>query len=108
MKIEDISEQHDTFDTKVILTYTDHGEEKVIEGMGNGSHIDAVKHGLCQQAGYNTILTLYTEHALTKGSDSQAASYIELDGCRKRKEGLWRRRQLRILPVPPSARSSVR
>ena len=61
----------------MILTYTDHGQEKVIEGFGNGP-IDAVKHGLCQQAGYNTRLTMYTEHALTKGSDSQAASYIQL------------------------------
>ena len=77
VKIEDISEQHDEYDTKVILTYTDHGVEKVIEGYGNGP-IDAVKHGLCQQAGYNTRLTMYTEHALTKGSDSQAASYIQL------------------------------
>lgn len=76
-KIEDISDDHSEFDTKVILTYTDHGEEKIIEGYGNGP-IDAVKHGLCQQSGFRTKLTMYHEHALTLGSDSQAASYIQL------------------------------
>lgn len=77
LKLEDISEVNDEFDTKVILTYTDKDEVKQIEGFGNGP-IDAVKHGLCQQAGFRTTLTLYSEHALTTGSDSQAASYIEL------------------------------
>lgn len=77
VKIEDISEQHDVYDTKVILTFTDHDVQKTIEGYGNGP-IDAVKHGLCEQCGYNIRLTLYSEHALTKGSDSKAASYIEL------------------------------
>jgi len=77
LKLEDISEINDEFDTKVILKYTDKDEVKIIEGFGNGP-IDAVKHGLCQQAGFRTTLTLYSEHALTTGSDSQAASYIEL------------------------------
>ncbi|MDY3747269.1 MAG: 2-isopropylmalate synthase [Lachnospiraceae bacterium] len=77
VKIEDISELHEEYDTKITLTYTDHDVEKVIEGYGNGP-IDAVKHGLCQQAGFNTKLTFYSEHALTIGSDSQAASYIQL------------------------------
>ena len=77
VKIEDISDQHQEYDTKVLLTYTDHDVEKTIEGYGNGP-IDAVKHGLCQQAGFATKLTLYSEHALTMGSDSQAATYIQL------------------------------
>ncbi|MFR8317049.1 MAG: 2-isopropylmalate synthase [Catenibacillus sp.] len=77
IKIEDISEQHDVYDTKVLLTFTDHGDQKTIEGFGNGP-IDAVKHSLCEQCGYNIRLILYSEHALTKGSDSKAASYIEL------------------------------
>lgn len=76
-RIEDISDDQGEYDTKVILTYTDHGEEKIIEGYGNGP-IDAVKHGLCQQSGFRTKLTMYHEHALTLGSDSQAASYIQL------------------------------
>lgn len=75
--VEDISNQNEDFDTKIVLTYTDHGVTKVVEGVGNGP-IDAVKHAMCQQAGYNTRLTLYSEHALTKSSDAQAASYIQL------------------------------
>lgn len=77
IKIEDISELHDTFDTKVILTYTENGITKTIEGFGNGP-IDAVKHGLNLKTKYHTKLTLYSEHALTMGSDSQAATYIQL------------------------------
>lgn len=77
MRTEDISETAEGYDTKVILTYTFKDELKTIEGYGNGP-IDAVKHALCNQGGFKTKLTMYEEHALTTGSDSQAASYIEL------------------------------
>ena len=77
MRAEDISETTEGYDTKVVLTYTFKDELKTIEGFGNGP-IDAVKHALCNQGGLNTKLTMYEEHALTTGSDSQAASYIEL------------------------------
>ncbi len=76
-KVEDISDVNEEYDTKVILTYTDHDVEKVVEGFGNGP-IDAVLHGLTSVGGFDTKLTLYSEHALTKSSDAQAASYIEL------------------------------
>ena len=77
MRTEDISETVEGYDTKVVLTYTFKDELKTIEGFGNGP-IDAVKHALCNQGGFKTKLTMYEEHALTTGSDSQAASYIEL------------------------------
>ena len=77
MRAEDISETTEGYDTKVVLTYTFKDELKTIEGFGNGP-IDAVKHALCNQGGFNPKLTMYEEHALTTGSDSQAASYIEL------------------------------
>ena len=77
MRTEDISETVEGYDTKVVLTYTFKDELKTIEGFGNGP-IDAVKHALCNQGGFKTKLTMYEEHALTAGSDSQAASYIEL------------------------------
>ena len=77
MRAEDISETAEGYDTKVVLTYTFKDELKTIEGYGNGP-IDAVKHALCNQGGFKTKLTMYEEHALTSGSDSQAASYIEL------------------------------
>lgn len=77
MRTEDISETVEGYDTKIVLTYTFKDELKTIEGFGNGP-IDAVKHALCNQGGFKTKLTMYEEHALTTGSDSQAASYIEL------------------------------
>ena len=77
MRTEDISETVEGYDTKVVLTYAFKDELKTIEGFGNGP-IDAVKHALCNQGGFKTKLTMYEEHALTAGSDSQAASYIEL------------------------------
>ena len=77
MRTEDISETVEGYDTKVVLTYTFKDELKTIEGFGNGP-IDAVMHALCNQGGFKTKLTMYEEHALTTGSDSQAASYIEL------------------------------
>ncbi len=77
MKLEDIAETDDGADTKVVLTYT-HGEEiKTTEGVGNGA-IDAVKKALYKEAGFKTKLTMYEEHALTTGSDSQAVTYIQL------------------------------
>ncbi len=63
-KIEDISDSGSEYDTKVFLTYTDRGVEKVVEGFGNGP-IDAVQHGLCAESGFNIKLTMYHEHALT-------------------------------------------
>ncbi len=74
-KIEDISGENGEFDTKATIVYTDHGVEKTVDGFGNGP-IDAVKRGICEQAGFRTKLTMYNEHALTIGSDSQAATYI--------------------------------
>ena len=67
MRAEDISETTEGYDTKVVLTYTFKDELKTIEGFGNGP-IDAVKHALCNQGGFNTKLTMYEEHALTTGS----------------------------------------
>jgi 2-isopropylmalate synthase len=75
--MEDAPDNGRGFDTKVTLTYTFKDEMRTIEGFGNGP-IDAIKQGLNNQDVYNTRLTMYEEHALTTGSDSQAATYIEL------------------------------
>ena len=61
--------------TKDSMTYTFKDELKTIEGFGNGP-IDAVKHALCNQGGFNTKLTMYEEHALT--TSSSQADLIEL------------------------------
>lgn len=63
--------------TKVRVVYTDHGIEKVFEGMGNGP-IDAVQKGLETALGIEMKVLDYNEHALRSGSNAQAASYIHL------------------------------
>ena len=51
LKVEDLSgETESEFDTKVVLTYTDHGTEKQFEAVGNGP-LDAVQHGLTMTFG---------------------------------------------------------
>lgn len=65
------------FDTKVVVTYTDHGQEKTFEAVGNGP-IDAVQRGLQETIGVKIKVLDYEEHALQSGSNSQAAAYIHL------------------------------
>jgi 2-isopropylmalate synthase len=78
LKVEDLSDETESeFDTKVHLMYTDHGEEKSFEAVGNGP-IDAVKHGLTETFGKSIKILDYEEHALQSGSNSQAAAYIHL------------------------------
>lgn len=76
--VEDLSGTTSSqFDTKVVVTYTDHGQEKNFEAVGNGP-IDAVRRGLQENAGLNIKILDYEEHALQSGSNSQAAAYIHL------------------------------
>ena len=65
------------FDTKVVVTYMDHGVEKTFEAIGNGP-IDAVKRGLDDALNIDIKILDYEEHALQSGSNSQAAAYIHL------------------------------
>ena len=78
LKMDDLSDEVESnFDTKVYVTYTDHGIEKNFEGVGNGP-IDAVKRGIQEQLGIDIKILDYSEHALQSGSNSQAAAYIHL------------------------------
>ena len=70
-------ESGDQFTTVSVVTYSDHGETKQFEGVGNGP-IDAVKRGLEEELGISIKVLDYSEHALTSGSGAQAASYIHL------------------------------
>ena len=65
------------FDTRVTVTYTDHGVEKIFTSVGNGP-IDAVQRGLQVELGASIKVLDYQEHALQSGSNSQAAAYIHL------------------------------
>ena len=78
LRMDDLSDHTKTeFDTRVSVTYTDHGEEKVFEAVGNGP-IDAAKRGLQEELSADIKILDYEEHALQSGSNSQAAAYIHL------------------------------
>ena len=78
LRVDDLSDEiKSEFDTKVYVTYTDHGEEKIFEAVGNGP-IDAVKRGLQEELSIDIKILDYEEHALQSGSNSQAAAYIHL------------------------------
>lgn len=78
LSVIDLSnETKSEFDTKVLVTYTDHGVEKSFEAVGNGP-IDAVQRGLHETIGVKIKVLDYEEHALQSGSNSQAAAYIHL------------------------------
>lgn len=78
LRVDDLSEETESeFDTKVTVVYTDKGEEKRFEAVGNGP-IDAVKRGLQEELNVNIKILDYEEHALQSGSNSQAAAYIHL------------------------------
>lgn len=78
LRVDDLSEETESeFDTKVVVVYTDKGEEKRFEAVGNGP-IDAVKRGLQETLDINVKILDYEEHALQSGSNSQAAAYIHL------------------------------
>lgn len=78
LRIDDLSDSVKTaFDTRVEVTYTDHGVERRFEAVGNGP-IDAVQRGLIQEMDLSIKILDYEEHALQSGSNSQAAAYIHL------------------------------
>lgn len=71
------AEDDTAFSTAARVRYTDHGVEKIFEGIGNGP-IDAVQKGLEKELGIEIRVLDYYEHALASGSGAQAASYIHL------------------------------
>ena len=78
LRMDDLSgEVKSQFDTRVTVVYTDHGQERFFEAVGNGP-IDAVKRGLSQALDIQIKILDYEEHALQSGSNSQAAAYIHL------------------------------
>ncbi len=79
ISVVDLSDDSDSsdFDTQVRVQYTDHGSMKEFEAVGNGP-IDAVKRGLSEELGINVKIIDYEEHALTGGSNAQAAAYIHM------------------------------
>ena len=76
-QITDTEYEGGGFATVAHLMFTDHGEERRVDGIGNGP-IDAIQRGLEDALGIQIRVLDYTEHALRSGSGAQAASYIHL------------------------------
>ena len=76
-RMEEVSVANENFDTIVDVTYEDHGVENQFKGSGNGP-IDAVQHGLESVLGHKIKVLDYSEHALSGGSNAQAAAYIQI------------------------------
>ncbi len=78
IRIDDLSGETDSeFDTKVTVVYTNYGNEKRFEAVGNGP-IDAVQRGLQEELDVRIKVLDYEEHALQGGSNAQAAAYIHM------------------------------
>ena len=74
-------------DVSCSATIMIHGEEKKIEGLGNGP-INSFTQALENVGLKNFHLTDYRSHAVTGGSDSDSAAYIQLQ-CEKTPNLIW-------------------
>ncbi len=78
LKVNDLGgDTESAFDTEVTLTYTNNGEEKNFDAVGNGP-IDAVLRGIREDLGIHVKVLDYEEHALQSGANSNAAAYIHM------------------------------
>lgn len=64
----------------VTLTIMHNGIKKDIMGRGNG-RLDAVANALRTNLGLTFDILDYSEHSLSKGSSSQAVSYVQIHDC---------------------------
>ena len=60
------------------LTIKRDGVQKVYHGSGNG-RLDAVSNAIKKHFGIAFKLTTYEEHALQRGSNSQACAYVGIE-----------------------------
>lgn len=59
------------------VTIEQNGEQRVIETTGNG-RLDAVSNAIKMYFGVSYELSTYEEHAISRGSSSKAAAYVEI------------------------------
>lgn len=76
--ISDISDDESEEDTKVNVSIVYNGQERELEGIGNGP-IDAFKAALAESSLINVKIIDYTEHALSTGSEAKAAAYVYIE-----------------------------
>lgn len=60
---------------QALVTIEQNGQKQVITADGNG-RLDAVSNALKQHFGISYELSVYEEHAISKGSSSKAAAYV--------------------------------
>lgn len=77
LSMEEIHTDENNTTTKVCVTYTVNGVERSFKASGNGP-IDAVLNGIRTDIGKQLKVIDYTEHALSLGSNAQAAAYIHM------------------------------
>ena len=77
LSMEEVHVDENNTSTKVCVTYTVNGVERSFHAAGNGP-IDAVLNGIRRDIGKQLRLIDYTEHALSLGSNAQAAAYIHM------------------------------
>lgn len=75
-RIEDVAE-NDKASTNATVVYTNNGELKSFDAVGNGP-LDAALKGLQKELGIQVKILDYTEHALGGGENAQAAAYIQM------------------------------
>ena len=75
--VSDIDTDDVSKDTKIVVKFMYNGKEHTIEGMGNGP-LDSLKKALDDNNFVDVTIEDYTEHALGKGSEAKAASYIKM------------------------------
>jgi len=63
---------------RIAARLTVDGEEKIVEGEGNGP-IDALVNALARGLGVEMHVLDYHEHAMSRGEDATAAAYVEAD-----------------------------
>ena len=59
------------------MTIEKDGQQRELSAMGNG-RLDAVSNAIKAGTGMDFSIEAYTEHSLTTGSTSQAATYVGL------------------------------
>ena len=83
-KMEEGSTENKAEGTKSEILFTDHGQEKSFIAFGNGP-LDAVRNGLEQNLGIKINILDYSEHALGRGANAQAAAYVHVMDLEKKK-----------------------
>src|SRR5260221_14184861 len=83
------------------------GKEQVIKGRGNGP-IDAFIDALRGQCGIDLAVTDYREHAVTAGSSSQAAAYVQIRANGGTPFGVGLDENIVTPPLPAGASAAAR